>query len=441
MAGGYWVTQNKVIPGAYINFASEGQENITASDRGIATMPLILDWGMVKEFVMVDFNTNFKAVLGYDILDPKLIMVKEVLKRAKYLLLYRISSGAKATKTNGTFTITARFEGTRGNSITVKVAANPDIVGGFIVTTYLEGIEVDEQQAKTVEDLQDNDYVVFTGTGALTASAGIILAGGTNTSPVSEDYTNYFKACEVQEFNAMGLPIEDITIKGAASAFVKRMIETEGKKIQVVMPEYSIADHEGVISVENGVILADGTVIDKVTAVAWVTGATAAANVNQDLTYSSYEDAVDVTERYTDTQITTMLNSGKFFFVPKKFKSGIKIVVQDDINTYTSFTEEKNKEFHWNRSIRTMFDIGTTIPQLWEESYIGKVDADDDGKDIFIGDAVKYFENLQELHAIKEFDSKTDINVIVNDDESAYAELKIKVVKAFKKLYMNVKLR
>lgn len=442
MAGGYWVTQNKIIPGAYINFTSDNQENITASDRGIVSMPLVQDWGAVKQFVLVDYDTDFKAVLGYDILDPKVIFVKEVLKRAKYLLLYRINSGVKASKAHGGLTVTARFEGIRGNSITIVIAANPDIEGSFIITTYLDGTEVDEQQAATIGELQDNDYVVWSGEGALTASAGVILEGGSNVVPATADYTDYFQSCEVQEFNVMALPIEDVTVKGAAAAFVKRMIETEGKKIQVVIPSYSIADHEGVISVENGVILADGTVIDIVKAVAWVAGATAAANINQDLTYSAYEDAVDVTERYTDTQITAMLNSGKFIFVPKKFGSTqIKIVVQDDINTFVSYTKEKGKEFHWNRSVRTMFDIGTTLPRLWEQQYIGKVDANQDGADLFTGDCINYFENLQEMSAIKNFDPKTDLTITVNDDDSAFADVAVQIVKALKKLYMKVRLK
>ncbi|MPN36264.1 hypothetical protein SDC9_183773 [bioreactor metagenome] len=188
--------------------------------------------------------------------------------------------------------------------------------------------------------------------------------------------------------------------------------------------------------------MADGTEIDKVKAVAWVAGATAAANVNQDLAYSAYEDAVDVTERYTDTQIEAMLKSGKFFFVPKRFSSTtVKMVVQDDINTFTSFTKEKGREYHWNRSVRTMFDIGTTLPRLWEQQYIGRVDADQDGADLFTGDCVNYFENLQQLHAIKNFDSKADIKVIVNGDDSAYADVAVQVVKAFKKLYMKVRLK
>lgn len=43
--GGTWVTQNKVIPGAYINVVSAGIASAALSDRGIATMPLELDWG------------------------------------------------------------------------------------------------------------------------------------------------------------------------------------------------------------------------------------------------------------------------------------------------------------------------------------------------------------------------------------------------------------
>ncbi|HBB28271.1 MAG TPA: phage tail sheath protein [Clostridiales bacterium] len=444
MAGGYFTTQNKRIPGAYVNFSTDAQEEITIGNRGIVTMPLSLNWGKVREFVVIDNNTDFKAVLGYDILDPQLLIIKETLKRAKSILLYRINTGVKATKIDSSLTVTAKYEGTRGNDITIKIVANPDVASSFIVTTYLDGEIVDEQLASTIGDLQSNDYVVFSGTAstALTASAGIVLTGGTNTDATSANYTTYFASCEVQDFNVIALSTSDATIKGAAATFVKRMIETEGKKIQVVMSSYSTADHEGVISVENGVKLEDGTVIDILTAVGWVAGATASAEINKDLTYEVYEGAVDVTERYTDTQIETMLNAGKFFFVPKKLKNGVKkIVVQEDINTFVSFTKDKGKEFSINRSIRTMFDIGTTIPEFWEQTYIGKVDATDDGVNAFVGDVINYFSNLQELGAIKNFNSKEDIKVTLNSDDSAFALVGVQVARAFKKLYMQVKLK
>ncbi len=442
MAGGYFTALNKVIPGAYINFTTAENVDISAGARGIGTMPIVLNWGVEKTFVLVDAGSDFKTLLGYDLTAAELILVKESLKRAKYLLLYRVNSGVAATVTENGLTITANYKGSRGNAITVVITADADVEGSFLVTTYLDGIAVTEESAATIGELAGNDFVTFSGASetSLVASAGMILANGTTTAASSADYTAYFAGLEVQDFNVIGLPVSDDTLKATAASFVVRMIETEGKKIQAVMPSYTAADHEGVISVENGVILSDGTTIDKTTAVAWVMGATASAAINKDLTYSAYEDAVDVTEKYTNTQITAMLNAGKFFFVPKVFKSGTtKIVVQEDLNTFTSVTSDKGTEFRFNRSIRTMFDIGTKVPQLWEENYIGKVDAIDDGLNGFKGDLISYFNGLQKQSAIKNF-ADEDINVEMDESDNVIANLGVQVVRAMKKLYMAVKL-
>ena len=45
MAGGNWIAQNKVRPGAYINFDTEAPEGVLIGSRGIATMAMNLDWG------------------------------------------------------------------------------------------------------------------------------------------------------------------------------------------------------------------------------------------------------------------------------------------------------------------------------------------------------------------------------------------------------------
>lgn len=41
----YFLTQNKVLPGAYINFISIATASTNMSDRGYAAMGLELDWG------------------------------------------------------------------------------------------------------------------------------------------------------------------------------------------------------------------------------------------------------------------------------------------------------------------------------------------------------------------------------------------------------------
>src|SRR5690606_23280447 len=187
------------------------------------------------------------------------------------------------------------------------------------------------------------------------------------------------EAIELHDFNTMAAPVDDETLKSVFVAFVKRMREDEGKKIQVVLPDYATADYEGVISVKNGVVLADGTVLNNVQATAWVAGATAGANVNQSLTYAAYDGAVDVDTRYTHTQIVQALQNGEFLFVP----SDGRAIVEQDINTFTSFTPEKRQHFSKNRVIRVLDSLGNDLKRIFEQFYIGKVNNDDDGRNLF----------------------------------------------------------
>ena len=43
LGGGTWLTQNKKLPGTYINFTSKVRASVNLADRGYAAMPLELD--------------------------------------------------------------------------------------------------------------------------------------------------------------------------------------------------------------------------------------------------------------------------------------------------------------------------------------------------------------------------------------------------------------
>ena len=67
--GGTFQVQNKVLPGAYINFISKAKAKAELSDRGFATMALELDWGTdneVFEVTNADFQKNSLKLFGYD---------------------------------------------------------------------------------------------------------------------------------------------------------------------------------------------------------------------------------------------------------------------------------------------------------------------------------------------------------------------------------------
>ena len=75
LGGGTFLVQNKELPGAYINFVSKAAANAALSGRGIATMPLEMDWGAADKVFTVtnaDLQKNSMEIFGYAYTDEKL---------------------------------------------------------------------------------------------------------------------------------------------------------------------------------------------------------------------------------------------------------------------------------------------------------------------------------------------------------------------------------
>jgi len=441
MAGGTWTVQNKVRPGVYINFVSDGGPLGAPGSRGIMTMALPLSWGPSKQVLEINAGNDVSTLLGYDLTDPQLLLVKESMKRASKLLLYRLNTGTKAAVTVGPLTATAKHGGLRGNDLSVVIQTNVDDNTKSDVRVLLKGAAVWNATVTNIAALvalPANDWVVFTGTGAFTTTAGAPLVGGADGTVTNQDHTDYLGSVEVFDFNTIAYAGTDATLKSVYTAFVKRLRDSEGQKVQAVLENYPTADYEGVISVKNGVVLSDGTSLTAAQAVAWVAAATAAAEMNESLTYSAYDDAVDVSTRYTNSQIVAALLAGEMVFVQNKGRA----VIEQDINTLTSFTPTKGKQFSKNRVIRVLDGIGNDLQRIFESSYIGKVNNNADGRALFWGECANYLNTLQEISAIQNFDSQADVVVKQgSDSDSVVAELKIQPVDSIEKIYMTVEVR
>ncbi|MBW7456779.1 phage tail sheath family protein [Paenibacillus sepulcri] len=435
MAAGTFTTQNKVRPGVYVNLESAPKAAGTLGERGIVTMPLALSWGEPGTVITIEAGEDTTGKLGYAPTAPQVKLIQEALKRAKTLLLYRLNEGVKAAKTDAGLTITARWGGIRGNDITVTVAENVDNNTLFDVTTLVNGSEADKQIVANIGALETNDWVVFSGTGAFSASAGIPLTGGADGTVTNENVAHYLNAIEIHDFSTMALPTGDNTLKGTVASFVKRLREDEGKKIQAVVENYPTADYEGIISVKNGVILADGTVLTAGDCTAWVAGATAGAQVNESLTYTAYDGAVDVGTRYTNSQIIAALQAGEFIFTANDSRA----VVEQDINTLTGFTPEKGKAFSKNRVIRVLDAVNNDFIRIFSSFFIGKVTNNQDGRNLLRNEVVNYLNTLQNIGAIQNFDSQTDIAITAGaDSDSVYIEAHVAPVDSIEKIYVKV---
>lgn len=254
MAGGTWKTQNKARAGVYIVFETTEQTMGTLGERGVASLPLSLSWGPSKQVITVEAGADTKDVLGYDVSAPELLPLRESLKRASKVLLYRLNAGTAATATNTTLTVTANHGGARGNDIRIIVQNNIDDPAKFDIITLLAGEVMDTQIVAEIEELVANNWVKFSGTGAPDVTAGLNLTGGADGTVTNGDHTDYLSKIEGYDFNTIGLLSTDATLKPVYTAAIKRMRDQEGKKVQVVMPDYAAADYEGVISVKNGVL-------------------------------------------------------------------------------------------------------------------------------------------------------------------------------------------
>ena len=448
MAGGRWTTQNKVRPGAYINVNSNSMMTAINSIRGVVTMPWVGGFGPSREVIEVTSNTDFLTVLGYDFGAPELLIIREVLKRASTLLLYRVNDGLRAT-INGTdgLRVVAKHGGDRGNDLIVRIRREVDTQPLFTVETFLgaevvesEGGEkvisgrlVDVQQVTKIEELEDNAFVMFIGEGALTGDEILRLTGGEHSLATSADYNSYFQAIEAYHFNTMALPEVESTTKAQGVNIIERLREEEGKKCQLVVADFA-ANSEAVISVANGVILNDGTEVEKELAVAWVAGATAGANVNESNTYSSYAGAVDVEPRLTHSDTIDALRAGQFVFTERRGR----VVVEQDINSLTEFTPEKNQTFSKNRAMRVLDDIANSVKQLFEDVFIGRVSNDADGRALFRSGVIEYMNTLQGMNAIQNFGA-SDVRIAPGiHGDSVVVHLDVQPTDAMEKLYMSV---
>lgn len=438
MAGGTWLSQNKVRPGAYINFEGVAQGAMTVGDRGIVTLAIPLHWGAEGELIEVlstDMLTKAsRKQVGFNAYDADSKLLAAALKYCYKALVYRKDEGGtKASASLGSLTVTAKYAGTFGNKINVAITNEPDDPI-YKVITYVDGEVVDTQSVTAITELVANDYVTFSGTGALTATAGTPLTNGADGTAV-EDYTEYYSLLKMANWQTMAIVDTDTDLKSSAVDFIKQMREDTGRYVQAVVSAYDLADYEGIINSVNGAVI-DGITFQPNEFVAVVAGMTAGANINESNTARVIDGATKIVGEKTNEDIIAGLEKGQFMLSTSA--SG-KIKVEQDINSLHTFTTTKGYVFSKNRVIRTIDEIGTTTCVTWEDSYMGKVNNDETGRDVFLSDLITYAEELTRIGAITDFDSSTDITIDQGDDvDSVLVTWIVKPVDSMEKLYMTV---
>lgn len=430
LGGGTFVTQNKTLPGAYINFVSAAAASATLSDRGIATMPLELDWGKEGEVFEVtngDFQKNSMEIFGYEYTNDKLKGLRDLFLGARTLYAYRLNGGG--TKASNTYA-EALYGGTRGNDLKIVIQKNADNDELFDVTTILGTSEVDVQTVAAASALVPNKYVKFKTEADLAVTASTPLTGGTNKTVDGAAYQAYLDKIEAYTYNTMGVVVTDDTTKNLFVSFVKRLRDEMGIKFQLVLHNEA-ADYYGVINVKNSVT--DST-FGAAALVYWVTGAEAGCEVNRSCQNKVYDGEFDVNVDYTQNELIAAIGAGEFVL----HKVGTDIRVLSDINSMTTTSDTQGDIFKDNQTIRVMDQIANDIAVLFNTKYLGVVPNDAAGRISLWSDIVKHHQQLNDIRAIEDF-SDSDVVVEQGDTKkSVVVTDAVTVVNAMDKLYMTV---
>ncbi|SCL85105.1 phage tail sheath C-terminal domain-containing protein [Sporanaerobacter sp. PP17-6a] len=345
---GTWESQDKILPGAYLNFRTNAPLSITPGDRGIVALLQEMSVGAAGEIYEITATDASKYPEGATAADK--LLTNEALKGAKTVLLYNL--------------------GTEHTAATLTTAL---------------------AKLKTISF---------------------------NTLCYPYDGTGY------EENKAM------------IKTWLDAMRKDEGVKIQAVLANYE-ADDEAIINVAQGVKLADETELTPAQTTAWVAGQTAGANINKSNTGQNYVGAIDVVPRMTKAEMEAAITADKFIF---KVDTAQNVTAVYDINSLTTVTADKGKQFKKNRVIRVLDNVNNDITTIFESNYVGKINNNPDGRSLLRASLIEYFNELQQMNAIQNF-TPEDVTVNPgNDSDAVVIDCYIQPVDSVEKMYITVNL-
>lgn len=413
--GGTWLTQNKVLPGTYINYISATKYATALSDRGVIAFPTVLSWGKTGIITIKnsDFQSKAKAIFGFSYDSAELSDFRELFCNAVKVIAYNMNSGDKAANTFAE----AKYPGTRGNDLKIVIAKNIDDEDLWDVSTYLDNERIETQTVADSSSLVANDYVTFK-EATLVATAGSALSGGTNGTQTGDNHSTALAALGAYTFNALACTSSTAAIISLYIAFTRRMREEVGVKFQTVVLN-TAADYEGIVSVKHA------------NEIPWVTGAIGSVAINKSLSCSKYTGEREIT---VEDDPTESVQGGYFVFTKDENDD---VCVVEDFNTLVTATEEKNPaDFRENQVIRVIDQDAIETAKVFATTFRGKVVNDADGRVSLKSALCNISETMQNIHAIENF-SRDDVTVEPGETKRAVLVTKgITPVVAMKQLYV-----
>ncbi|MBE5886766.1 MAG: phage tail protein [Lachnospiraceae bacterium] len=424
LGGGNYISQNKILPGAYMNFVSASGLAANLGARGYAALALPLKWGVDGQIFTVtadDFRKRALQIFGFTYESEEAKGLRDLFKNITTLYCYKLMNGG-AYASNAV--ARAKYKGSTGTKISTEILSGT-VEGTYDVNIYMGTVLVYSKTVTTIEELKTDDNGWVEWTLEIMAAAeranltGIELDGSQITAA---EHSEFLNASQKFTFNAMGCLSEEDAIKDLYLQECKDMRNDYGVKYKLIVFNKA-ADFEGVINVKNAI-----------EAVYWTTGVEAGCAVNESNTNKVYDGEFDFPTSYTKAELEAAIMAGEFVF----HQVGDEVRVLEDINSLVTLTAEKNEEFKSNQTIRVIDQIAMDIAKIFNDKYLGKIPNNASGRISLWNDIVKHHQELQSIRAIENF-VPANVSVELGENKkSVVVSDVITVVNAMSQLYMSV---
>ena len=397
--------ERKTRPGLYQRYENRGMDPVASAMVGVCAIVIQADWGPLNEVYTIYRYDDLEKVYGKN---GTVADAQELFNGgANTVHVCRIGTGG----TNGSVElmddagaaavkVESLYPGVREFAITIKPVLGVDTKKQVIITegaTELEKIEfvAGEKEAENLVAAVEtyvSDYVKVTkisnGSGILADVQQAALAGGTNPTVATADYSTGFNALETVEWNTISVDTDDEAVHALLATFMDRVYQTGRFGICVVgspattlnfkvrLEKAAAFDSELVVFFGDGWIDNTGAKMEGHKAVNRVAGIISATPSSKSITHLQIDGAVDLIERHTYEEYVEAIKSGCLMVSmgPDKqvwFDSGVNTLLNPD----------ENQDDGWKKIKRVairnelMMRIDKTVAKK-----VGRVNNDTDGR-------------------------------------------------------------
>lgn len=416
MAGSvFQVGEQKVRPGVYVRVTNIGEPPEAIVPQGIVAALFRASWGPLAQVTYLENADAVTATFGNSgTVDTALEAFRGGCRR---VVGYRLGSGgAKAAITlkdiaatpADVVTITAKYEGVRGNDFKVTVRDSLtdttkrelllyEGVTLLQVVTFAKGTGEPQALVDAVND-SNSPYItaakVADGNGILATVTQQALTGGQDPTVDGASYSAGLSAIEAIDWNVLAVDSEDAATHATVQTYIDR-VRNEGKRVIAVVGEPTSVqlstrlanarafNDPAIVYVANGFKGSDGVIREGYKAAARVAGMIAAASITESLTHSVVRNATELVGALTNAEIEQAIQSGALVFTMSAQK---QVQVEYGINTFITVTADMDAGWKKIRRVRTRDNLMDRIAATWDP-LIGKINNSPDGRATLIAAA------------------------------------------------------